>query len=295
MASVLVTGAGGTVGTQMGEALRSVGLEALSYDHSGLDVTDPRAVANAVSSPGLSSVVHLAAETDVDACEVDREHAVAVNVMGTEYVAAACRSRDILLIYVSTGGVFGGYGTDGPFHELDVPRPANWYASTKLAGEHAAARAARYVIVRAGWIVGGGLGDPKFVGRMLRLMERERRVRAVGDRLGTLTFATELADFAAALAARALEGVWHFSSVGTVSRYDIAVELASALGLDVEVERVPHDTFPAPAPRGRSEALMSVRPFGDLPPPSEWRTGLRSYLAAAVRTEARLADEPDSR
>lgn len=279
---VLVTGGGGTVGREMAAALTAAGFEPLVYGRRELDVTDRSAVLRLATAPRPTAVVHLAARTDVDGCETDRPGAVAVNLVGTEHVAAACRESGALLIYVSTGGVFGGWQTDGPFHELDEPRPANWYATTKLAGERAATMAGRCAIVRAGWIVGGGVDDPKFVGRMLQLMRRERRVRAVGDRLGTLTFAPELSEFIAALAALGADGLWHFSSPGVVSRYDIAVELASALGLDVEIERVSQDAFPAPAPRGRSEALTSVRPASGLPGPSDWRNGLRAYLAGAA-------------
>jgi dTDP-4-dehydrorhamnose reductase len=263
----------------MSQALAEARLEPVLLPQSALDVTDREAVQAAVSRSAPGAVVHLAAMTDVDTCEIARRDAVAVNLAGTEHVATACRACDALLIYVGTGGVFGGVGTDGPFHELDVPKPANWYATTKLWGEVAAQRAPRHAVVRAGWIVGGGTDDPKFVGKMLRMIESESHVRAVGDRLGTLTFASELARFLAAVASAAVEGLWHFASDGVVTRYDIAAELVALAGVEVQLERVPEATFPAPAPRGRSEALTSVRSFGTLPQPSPWRAGLRAYLS----------------
>ncbi len=283
---MLVTGALGTLGREVMAALAGGGLEAVGLDREQLDVADRAAVYAAVDRYVPTVVIHLAARTDVDACELDREDAVAVNVGGTEHFAAACRRVDGLLIYVSTGGVFGGRGIDGPFHEFDQPLPANWYSVTKLAGEAAAARAPRHAVVRAGWIVGGGRNDHKFVGHMLRRIDRAEPLRAVSDRVGTLTFAPELARFLVAMVRSDVEGFWHFSSAGVVSRFDIARQVVRVLGATLPVEPVGHAAFPAPAPRGRSEAIVSVRPYGDLPRPSEWRAGLAAYLAGVGRNGA---------
>lgn len=277
---VVVTGAGGTVGLELPAAIAEVGLYSVPLKHADLDVTDRVRVQATIGEIEPLAVVHLAANTNLDVCEQQREQAVAVNVMGTEHIAAACREAEALCVYVSTGGVFGGHGSDGPFHELDVTRPANWYATTKLAGEAAVTRARRWTVVRAGWIVGGGVDDPKFVGKMLRAMQTNSRVSAVVDRLGTLTFASELARFLAGVVAKQVEGLWHYASEGVVSRYDIALELTRSTGLEVEVEPVPHTNFPSPAPRGRSEAITSVRPLGELPRPSDWRSGLSEYVKA---------------
>jgi dTDP-4-dehydrorhamnose reductase len=275
----VVTGAGGTVGQAVLPALAGAGLGGVGLARDELDVTDRAAVQRALHRVRPAAVVHLAALTDLDACERDRQAAFDANVAGTEHVARACREAGARLIYVSTGGVFGGRGTDGPFHELDLPEPANWYATTKLAGERAAAATPGALTVRAGWVVGSGREDPKFVGKMLRAMERSREVRAVTDRVGTLTFASDLAAFLVAALREEIEGLWHYASPGVVSRYDIALELAAALGLDVRVEPVSHTAFPAPAARGRSEAVCSVRKLGRLPLPQEWQPGLRAHVA----------------
>ena len=73
---VLVTGAGG----QVGLALRAHLPEAAFLTRTELDVTDARAVAEALE--GAELVVHTAAMTDVDGCERDPERAEAVNAGG---------------------------------------------------------------------------------------------------------------------------------------------------------------------------------------------------------------------
>src|SRR5438128_5940771 len=118
-------------------------------DIDTLDVRDLDAVRGRIRPNQYSTVIHLAAETDVDRCEREPEHAYRVNATGTRNVALACRAAGITMVYQSTGEVFGGDGAPGPFTELDVPRPANVYGASKLAGErHVHELLRRYFIVR---------------------------------------------------------------------------------------------------------------------------------------------------
>src|SRR5438093_10120148 len=79
-------------------------------DLDTLDITDRGAVQRRIALGGFSSVIHLAAETDVDRCEREPEHALRVNAIGTENIALACRSAGVVMVYASTGEVFGGDG-----------------------------------------------------------------------------------------------------------------------------------------------------------------------------------------
>src|SRR5207247_10423133 len=84
---------------------------------------------------GPELVLHLAAETDLEKCEADPDHAYLTNTLGTHNVALACRDRGVTLAYVSTAGVFDGEKTDGPYTELDDPHPINVDGRSKFAGE----------------------------------------------------------------------------------------------------------------------------------------------------------------
>ncbi len=53
-------------------------------------------------------VMHLAAETDVDKCEIEPDHAFLTNTIGTQNVALICQKRNIEMVYISTIGVFYG-------------------------------------------------------------------------------------------------------------------------------------------------------------------------------------------
>src|SRR5918996_2803422 len=97
---VLVTGAGGQVGRALRLHLPDQRFLALPE----LDVTQASSVHAAID--GVDAVVHLAAMTGVDDCEVHPARAWAVNAEGTRHVAEAAMERGTRLIYVSTDYVF---------------------------------------------------------------------------------------------------------------------------------------------------------------------------------------------
>ncbi|MBI1737094.1 MAG: dTDP-4-dehydrorhamnose reductase [Candidatus Rokubacteria bacterium] len=277
---ILVTGAAGTVGSYF-DAQRDLfpsGLELT--DKVELDVCDDKAVMNAICGGRYTHVVHLAAETDVDLCERDPDHAFRVNAIGTENVALACRKTGAILVYVSTAGVFGGDGKLGPFTEYDPPCPANVYGHSKLAGERATARLLdEYYIVRAGWMMGGVTKDKKFVAKIMQQVAEGRPIRAVSDKIGSPTFAEDLVRGIAELIETGYYGLYHMTNQGVCSRYEIARHLVRHLGGRPDVIPVSSAHFPLPAPRANSEAMRNLKlQLRNIDRMSGWQDALDRYL-----------------
>src|SRR2546423_9039436 len=114
---VVVTGAGGQLGAELGSRL--AGHEAVMLDRDTLDVTDAVAVEGVLRSTGPDVVIHAAAWTDVDGCETDPARARAANVEGTRNVAAS--AGDAFMVLVGTDYVFDG--TAGPGGGAAGPPP----------------------------------------------------------------------------------------------------------------------------------------------------------------------------
>jgi dTDP-4-dehydrorhamnose reductase len=70
-------------------------------------------------------------------------------------------------------------------------------------------------------------------------------------------------------------GLFHGSNDGVASRFDVAREIVTVLGAEVNVVPVGSDQFPLPAPRARSEAMTSER----RDPSRPWQAALAEYLA----------------
>ncbi|HZT05496.1 MAG TPA: dTDP-4-dehydrorhamnose reductase [Chloroflexota bacterium] len=312
---ILITGAGGMLGSAMAPALADAGhvvfptdLRAstamedcapidrtLSRNGRGaprtgtplghLDVREPTAIDAWLAWTRPDFVVHLAAETDVDLCEAQPAHAFATNAAGTEYVARACRRDGIPLAYVSTAGVFDGEKTE-PYTEDDPAIPINEYGRSKLQGECWTRELVdRSFIVRAGWMVGGGDRDHKFVAKILHQIRAGARVlHAVDDKWGTPTYAPDFARCFAALLETEEYGLYHMACLGSGTRFDVARAILKVLRSDVELRSVPSEFFREeyPAPRPRSEMMRNAHldrlGLNTMRP---WESSLEEYLRTA--------------
>jgi dTDP-4-dehydrorhamnose reductase len=284
---ILVTGAGGMVGSHLrdqfaDDELIRTDLVGNAEDRA-LDIRDRAQVMNILAETRPRYVLHLGAETDVDRCEREVDHAYISNMVGTLNIALACQAYDIDLVYVSTCGVFDGTNPE-PYTEFDTPNPLTVYAKSKLEGEKVVSSLLkRYYIVRAGWMFGGRARDKKFVGRIAQLCQTEKEILAVNDKVGNPTYASDLLKTVRVLADRRLYGLYHVVNAGTCSRYDVAVEVARLLGSSAKIKPVSSALFPASAPRSRSEAaraykleLLGIHTMRD------WRSALSDYLESWI-------------
>jgi dTDP-4-dehydrorhamnose reductase len=294
---VLITGCGGMLGSAVYPAFVRAGHEVLSTDlvarpapglpMGSLDVRDGAAVRKAMRDFGPDLILHLAAETDLERCEVDRDHAYLTNAGGTQNVALVAAELDRPLVYVSTAGVFDGEKSE-PYTELDRPNPINVYGSSKHEGELiVAGTVAHHYIVRAGWMIGGKERDHKFVAKVVgQIRGGARVIHAVTDRFGTPTYVEDFAGNLLALVGTPFYGLYHMACEGAGTRLDVARAIVEYYGrTDIEVVPVESDFFAKEyfAPRPRSEMLrnhaLDLRGLNMMRP---WQEALRAYLDGAA-------------
>jgi dTDP-4-dehydrorhamnose reductase len=272
---ILATGADGMLGSYLPQ-------DAIKTDRNTLDVRERQSVMDAIEEHRPDFVFHLAAETNVDFCEQQPEEAFRTNALGTQNVALACATQNATLVYVSTGSVFGGAKPE-PYHEFDLPDPANLYAYTKHAGERFVLQLAPHsYIVRAGWMIGGGPHtEKKFIAKMLERAESAGKIVAVTDKWGSVTYGQDIMDGMVRLAETGQFGTYHLVNEGICTRYDIAVEVNRYFGEPYAIEGVTSAMFPLPAPRPRSEALQNMMlRLNDWDWMREWHEALNAYLAS---------------
>lgn len=298
---VLVTGAGGMLGSAVVPALTAAGHQTVATDikpgWTPLDVRDSAAVRAMTDKISPDVIIHLAAETNVDACEEAPHQADLTNADGTRNVAAAAAAIGAPLVYVSTAGVFDGR-QDDPYTEADQPAPINAYGRSKLAGEEWVARLCdRYWIVRAGWMMGGGPElDHKFVGQILRqLRAGATTVCAVTDKCGSPTYTGDFAQCLLGLLNRGPSGIYHMACGGAPSRFQVASHMLAVLGLAhrIRLQDVTSGYFHRmyPAPRPPSEALQNaqLQELG-LDTMRPWVEALTDYLTSDQAPAAEPGD-----
>jgi dTDP-4-dehydrorhamnose reductase len=224
----LVTGAGGQLGRDLVEVLTGdPSVEVDAADHAALAVEDRGAVMALVASVRPEVVIHCAALTDLDRCELEPALATAVNAQGTANLAEAASAVGAHLVYVSTDYVFDGEKRR-PYTEADPTNPLSVYGATKLAGERACPDGA--TVVRTSWLAGAH--GSNFVTTVLRLAEEDGELRFVDDQRGSPTHTADLASALAALAIDRRPGCFHVVNGGGASRFELARQVLAYSGGD---------------------------------------------------------------
>jgi dTDP-4-dehydrorhamnose reductase len=258
--TVLITGAGGQVGSALTEAF--AGDEVIALTREDWDVADPAPD----GLPAVDLVLHAAAWTDVDGAETDPQAASAVNVGGTRHAA----ELGAPLVYFSTDYVFDGRKRE-PYVESDGPNPISAYGRSKLLGEAAAGDAAW--IVRSAWVFAPT--GRNFVRTMLSLAAEQDEVAVVDDQRGSPTYAGHLAEAVRRLV-ELPKGTWHVAADGDCTWAEFAAAIFEEAGLDCRVRPIPSAELARPAPRPAYSVLRSERPGAPTLP--HWRDGLRECL-----------------
>jgi dTDP-4-dehydrorhamnose reductase len=257
---VLITGAAGQLGHDLVPALAPH--EVVGVDRDLCDVTDRDAIVGLIASFQPDVIVHAAAWTAVDDCELNPDRAWAVNALGTRHVAEGARLVGAHLCSISTDYVFDGQATR-PYVEWDVTGPLSVYGRSKLAAEGEALTVPGACVVRTSWLCGAAGGN--FVSTMVRLAVEgatERRpVPVVADQYGCPTFTPDLSAAIRRLVVGRLPGVFHVTNQGPTSWYELARSTFSAAGQDPD-RVVPITTGeldpPRPAPRPVFSVLDNV-------------------------------------
>lgn len=273
---LLVTGSRGQLGRALEPLAPGFGHEFVGVDLPELDITDADAVWRAVDAASPGAIVNCAAYTAVDAAESDEAKASAVNGGAVSTLADIADRHGIVLLQISTDYVFDGTA-QAPIREDQETNPQSAYGRTKLAGEVAAARARRHLIVRTAWLYGEGAN---FVGAVRRQLDGGNRVlRVVADQAGCPTYAEDLASGLLRLLGAGAEGVVHAVNSGSTTWYGFAREIVRLLGSDAEVVPISTAEMPRPARRPAYSVLDTSRLAAligaPLPP---WQDAIARYL-----------------
>lgn len=258
---ILVTGAGGQLGSELVRVCTEVGDDVIAAARAEVDVGDRDAVLGAVLSTRPDVVVHCAAWTAVDACEGDRERAWRDNALACRWVADACRRSGSHLVAMSTDYVFDG-DSDRPYTEWDPTGPRSVYGSSKLAGEdEVRAGLPGAAVVRTSWV--SGASGRNVVRTVLDLLaaDPDRDLAFVDDQRGCPSFVSDLAPAVRRLAASRVPGTFHVTNSGETTWFGFVQAVLEAAGADpARVRPISAAELdpPRPAPRPANSVLDGV-------------------------------------
>lgn len=227
---ILLLGSNGQLGRELERQLSSVGSVA-AFPRSALDITNHRAVTDAVLAIHPNIIVNAAAYTAVDKAETDAERANSVNAEAVANLAQIAQKNGAWLIHYSTDYVFDG-SKPTPYIERDAPNPINVYGASKLAGEAAIAEAdCQHFIFRTTWVI--GKDGHNFAKTILRLASERDALKVINDQIGVPTSPSLIARVTID-AMRAVkegkawpQGIYHLAPEGKTSWHEIAQTLVA--------------------------------------------------------------------
>jgi dTDP-4-dehydrorhamnose reductase len=288
---ILITGSSGMLGTDLTLTLSQkydVTFESKNpvyrpKDFIKCDITDRESAIDVVKRSKVDIVLHTAAWTDVDGCELDRENAMRINAEGTHNIVLGCKESNAIIFYIGSDFVFDGAKSE-PYRESDETNPLNIYGLSKLKGEEAIIKELpRYFIVRTSWLF--GKNGRNFVDIILDKAERKKELRVVVDQFGSPTFTKDLAVALEKLVLHALKnkdlgGIFHFCNSGSCSWYRYAEEIMKIAGkVGIRILPITSIELNRPAVRPRMSVLSTEKYFqlcGERP--RDWQLALQDYL-----------------
>ena len=217
-----------------------------------LDVTDAAQVQQVLDQQQPTHVIHTAAMTQVDDCELNQATCWVQNVTAVEHLAAACARLDVHLTHLSTDFIFNG--TEPLLSEEAQPDPISHYGASKLAAEQVVQRTAglRWAIARTVLVYGTTLvgGRSNLVLWVYNSLRNQQKIKVVDDQLRTPTLVEDLAQGCWLLARQSALGIFHLSGRELLTPYQMAQQVAAVFQLDATLlERVDSQTFTQPARR----------------------------------------------
>lgn len=217
-----------------------------------LDVTDAAQVQAVLTQEQPTHVIHAAAMTQVDECELNQAACWAQNVTAVEHLATACARLGVHLTHLSTDFIFNG--TQALLSEEAQPDPISHYGASKLAAEQVIQGTAqlRWAIARTVLVYGTTLagGRSNLVLWVYGSLRKGQKISVVDDQWRTPTLAEDLAQGCWLLARQSAQGIFHLSGRELLTPYQMAEQVASAFGLEAALlERVDSQSFVQPARR----------------------------------------------
>jgi len=239
---ILVTGASGLLGHKVVQLALDKDHEVYSLykEHPTnfgkpikLDLTDQTQVLETISKVKPQAIVHTAAYTDVDACEINKDMAWKANADVTKHLARASASINSHLTYVSTDYVFDG--EKGLYSEEDKPNPISYYGYTKLKGEEfVKEHAEQWCVARASVIYGWGQTQKlNFATWLINNLNQGKEVKVLTDQYVSPTLNTSLAEMLLEIAERKITGTLHTAGATRASRHEFALKLANVFNLNM--------------------------------------------------------------
>jgi len=265
MMKLLITGSNGLLGQKIVNQCISRRIEFIAtskgenrnskcpedYYHS-LDICDKNAVYDSLNAIKPTHVIHTAAMTNVDQCELNPKDCQEINVVATQNLWLASKELGIHFQLLSTDFVFDGI--KGNYSENDKPNPLSIYAQSKVDAENLLLTSSNseWSIVRTIIVYGQGesLSRTNIICWAKETLAKGQPMKIIDDQFRAPTWADDFAWACIRICELNKKGIYHISGPETMSVFEIVNRVANFYGLNAHViEKTDSSTLNQPAKR----------------------------------------------
>lgn len=225
-----------------------------------IDITDKKELKKLFLDFFPDFVINLAAYTNVDKSETDRETCWKVNVNSIEYLAKYCVLSNAHLIHISSDYIFDG--KNGPYTEKDLPNPISYYGRSKLAGENIIKRFdIKSTIIRTNVLFGTAkYGRPDFVKWVINSLNSNTPIKIVTDQVNNPTFLDDIAGVIKNLCQSGKTGIYNIGGSELLNRYEFTKRISEHFELDFSlVTPILTEELGQAAPRPLKSGLVNLK------------------------------------
>lgn len=265
MKKILVTGSNGLLGQKLVYKLKDRAdveliatargenrlLNQKGYQYFSLDIGDKTNVDDVIDAVQPDHIIHTAAMTQVDDCELDHAACDKANVDAVQYIVDAAERNNSHLVHISTDFIFNG--EEGPYDEEGIADPLSYYGMAKWKGEQIVQNSnLKWAILRTVLVYGivDNMSRSNIVLWAKGALEKGNPINVVDDQFRSPTLAEDLADGCILAVDKEAAGVFNISGKDQFSIIDLVKTVADYYGLDKSlINPVSSTTLNQPAKR----------------------------------------------
>ncbi len=262
---ILVTGSNGLLGQKIVKQLSKKNIDFLATSkgvNRNIDCEEANYVAMDICSEDdiekffhsylPTHIIHTAAMTNVDACELNPEECKEVNVAATQKLFEAAKKIGAHFQLLSTDFIFDG--KKGNYKEIDEPNPLSVYARSKVDAENILLdddyqnhSIVRTIIVYG---IGNNLSRTNIVCWAKDALGKGQEMNIIDDQFRAPTWADDLAWACIRICELNKRGIFHISGPETMSIFEIVERVATHYNLSTaSLIRTDSSTLNQPAVR----------------------------------------------
>jgi dTDP-4-dehydrorhamnose reductase len=252
MQKILITGSNGLLGQKLVQQLKndkSVFLIATArgenripdeqdYEYCSMDISNEDDVNKVISKYKPDTIIHTAAMTNVDACELNQNECKLMNIDAVRFITNAVKNIknsdfNPHLIHLSTDFIFDG--TKGPLDEDELPNPLSYYAWSKLEAERIIIESDLLWSIARTVLVYGVIPRSSRSNVVLwakSSLEQNKIINVVTDQFRTPTLAEDLAQGCILIAKKKANGIFNISGPDFMSIFELVQRVANFWKLD---------------------------------------------------------------